>query len=44
MADVGEVAKQPAPERDCVDCGAKIAMKLQNVAGVRLTLLYVCCA
>jgi DNA-directed RNA polymerase subunit RPC12/RpoP len=35
----------PAPERDCVDCGAKLAMKLQNVPGVqdtRIPLWYVC--
>ena len=37
--------ERPAVERDCLDCGTKAGMKLQNVAGTTPTsipLLYVC--
>lgn len=36
---------RPPAERDCIDCGLKGGMKLQNVANTRPTnipLLYVC--
>jgi hypothetical protein len=36
---------RPAIERDCLDCGRPLGMKLQNVVGTQPTnipLLYVC--
>jgi hypothetical protein len=35
----------PDPERDCLDCGTKGGMRLQNVAAtapVAIPLLYIC--